>query len=75
MRASLTFRGSIRIRVVAGSWFLRLWSCIVVPRTLMPAGAASSVAGRSLGLWPVLGVRVLFRVLVDVDDVWLAVGP
>lgn len=58
------FCGSIGIRVVAGSWFFRLWSC-----------ATDDDAGRFLGLWVVLGVRVLFRVLVDVDDVWLAVGP
>ena len=48
---------------------------LVLSAVVVPSRATDDHAGRFLGLWVVLGVRVLFRVLVDVDDVWLAVGP
>ena len=52
-----------------GCWFL-VPSAVVVSSCAMDDDAV-----RFLGLWVVLGVRVLFRVLVDVDDVWIAAGP
>ena len=67
--------------VVLVRWLLWVYqdprgSRFLVPSAVVvPSRATDDHAGRFLGLWPVLGVRVLFRVFVDVDDVWLAVGP